>query len=217
MPSLRGGNMININKEEELKLANYLKELMNSSLDSNLSFDKFEEYCNFLKQSISLEMLEDPSLIANILLNSSVLLENKKDEVKYGVYVRYLKSIIAREVRNTLGGNGSFLKNEINEIRNKFENNTVTLYQFYSFCASVTLALIAQLDDIDYVGCLHTLQNVKVYTPKNADEYLAFQDFNSLLSKIKVEDNYDFLDDFHEALNNITSKSEKLQSNLNKR
>ena len=49
MPSLRGGNMININKEEELKLANYLKELMNSSLDSNLSFDKFEEYCNFLK------------------------------------------------------------------------------------------------------------------------------------------------------------------------
>lgn len=214
---LRGDRMSNINREDELKLANYLIELMNSSLDGNLSFDKYEEYCKFLKKAISSDVVEDPSLLANILLNASVVTGNKREEVKYGVYERYLKSIIAREVRKTLGGNGSFLKKEIKELRNRFDDSTITLYKFYSFCEKVNLALIAQLGDVDYVSCLHTLQTVKIYTPKSADEYMTLQEFNSILSSLEVENNDDFLDDFHKALNSIVSKSEELQSNLKRR
>ena len=206
--------MSNISKEDELKLANYLKELMNNSLDGDLLFDKYVEYCKFLKEAISSDVIEDPSLIANILLNASVVIDNKKEEIKYGVYERFLKSIIAKEVRKTLGGDGCFLKEDIKEIKKKLDNSTITMYQFYSFCEKIDLALLAQLEDVDYVGCLHTLQNAKVYTPKNADEYLALQDFNSLLSSIEVSNNEYFLDDLHKVLNSIVTKSENLKSNL---
>lgn len=209
--------MSNMTKEDEFKLANYLKELMNNSLDGDLLFDKYEEYCKFLKESISSDVIEDPSLIANILLNASVVIDNKKEEIKYGVYERFLKSIIAKEVRKTLGGDGCFLKKEIKEIKKKLDNNTITMYQLYIFCEKVNLALVAQLEDVDYASCLHTLQTVKVYTPKNADEYMALQEFNSILSSLEVENNGDFLDDFHKALNSIVSKSEELQSNLKRR
>lgn len=206
--------MSNMTKEDEFKLANYLKELMNNSLDGNLSFDKYEEYCKFLKEAISSDVVEDPSLIANILLNASVVIDNKKEEIKYGVYERFLKSIIAKEVRKTLGGDGCFLKKEIKEIKKKLDNNTITMYQLYIFCEKVNLALLAQLGDVDYASCLHTLQTVKVYTPKNADEYLALQNFNSLLSSIEVSNNEYFLDDLHKVLNSIVTKSKDLKSKL---
>lgn len=206
--------MSNMTKEDEFKLANYLKELMNNSLDGDLLFDKYEEYCKFLKESISSDVIEDPSLIANILLNASVVIDNKKEEIKYGVYERFLKSIIAKEVRKTLGGDGCFLKKEIKEIKKKLDNNTITMYQLYIFCENIDLALLAQLEDVDYAGCLHTLQNAKVYTPKNADEYLALQNFNSLLSSIEVSNNEYFLDDLHKVLNSIVTKSKDLKSKL---
>lgn len=206
--------MSDMTKEDEFKLANYLKELMNNSLDGDLLFDKYEEYCKFLKESISSDVIEDPSLIANILLNASVVIDNKKEEIKYGVYERFLKSIIAKEVRKTLGGDGCFLKKEIKEIKKKLDNNTITMYQLYIFCENIDLALLAQLEDVDYAGCLHTLQNAKVYTPKNADEYLALQNFNSLLSSIEVSNNEYFLDDLHKVLNSIVTKSKDLKSKL---
>lgn len=206
--------MSNMTKEDEFKLANYLKELMNNSLDGDLLFDKYEEYCKFLKEAISSDVIDDPSLIANILLNASVVIDNKKEEIKYGVYERFLKSIIAKEVRKTLGGDGCFLKKEIKEIKKKLDNNTITMYQLYIFCENIDLALLAQLEDVDYVGCLHTLQNAKVYTPKNADEYLALQNFNSLLSSIEVSNNEYFLDDLHKVLNSIVTKSKDLKSKL---
>lgn len=206
--------MSNMTKEDEFKLANYLKELMNNSLDGDLLFDKYEEYCKFLKESISSDVIEDSSLIANILLNASVVIDNKKEEIKYGVYERFLKSIIAKEVRKTLGGDGCFLKKEIKEIKKKLDNNTITMYQLYIFCENIDLALLAQLEDVYYAGCLHTLQNAKVYTPKNADEYLALQNFNSLLSSIEVSNNEYFLDDLHKVLNSIVTKSKDLKSKL---
>lgn len=206
--------MSNMTKDDEFKLANYLKELMNNSLDGDLFFDKYEEYCKFLNESISSDVIEDPSLIANILLNASVVIDNKKEEIKYGVYERFLKSIIAKEVRKTLGGDGYFLKKEIKEIKKKLDNNTITMYQLYIFCENIDLALLAQLEDVDYAGCLHTLQNAKVYTPKNADEYLALQNFNSLLSSIEVSNNEYFLDDLHKVLNSIVTKSKDLKSKL---
>jgi len=206
--------MSNMTKDDEFKLANYLKELMNNSLDGDLFFDKYEEYCKFLNESISSDVIEDPSLIANILLNASVVIDNKKEEIKYGVYERFLKSIIAKEVRKTLGGDGCFLKKEIKEIKKKLDNNTITMYQLYIFCENIDLALLAQLEDVDYAGCLHTLQNAKVYTPKNADEYLALQNFNSLLSSIEVSNNEYFLDDLHKVLNSIVTKSKDLKSKL---
>lgn len=153
-------------------LNNKLKSMQDDVVKNKIFFKTFEEYYNLLKGGISSGLLDKPLSFAFTLSFALVMPINTDEEAKVQEYIEDLKNIIANEIRNSLDGNGIMLAQELNNMQKNTSLYTITFKQYCDFCSALDLAIMAKLDNVDYMECVRTLQNAKVEPAKSYEEHI---------------------------------------------
>lgn len=146
-----------------------VKSIQEDILKNQISFKKFENAYYLLKAGSKAGLIDNP--LAFALTLSRVIVAN--DE-QYQSYAEDIKNIIAWEIRKSLGDNVNSLVDELNILQNKTSLYIISLNDYCSFCDKLELAMMAQIDNIDYVKCLDALIKAKMQEPKTYDEYIRY-------------------------------------------
>ena len=174
-------------KNEIEKLNKELSLIQNKISMYNISLKDFEDYYSILKSAISSGLLKDPLSFALTLSNASVIINTDDDEYKKKEYMNDLENIIANEIRKSLDGNGSILVQELNSMQDTINLYTITIGQLCNYYEKLRLAMMAKIDNIDYLACVRILQNANVEPPRALDEHIKLNDIQNKLSRIAIK------------------------------
>lgn len=175
------------NKVREM-LYKKLKSMQDDVLKNKISFKMFEEYYNLLKSGILSGLLDKPLSFVLTLSDAVVMpIDNDEKKEKLQIYIEDLKNIIANEIRKSLDGDGIMLAQELTNMQKTISLYTITLQQYCSFCEKIRLAMMAKLDNVDYMECVRTLQNAKVEPTKTYDEHIRLHNYQKKLSDIVTQ------------------------------
>lgn len=162
-----------------------LEQKREYNLKYKISFETFEGDYNFFKYVILNGLVDNYLPFALALLNAKIFpAETDIQEEKLNTYMEDLENIIASEIRKSLIDNGIVLTKELNNMQSNIIQYVITLNDYCNYCEKLELAMMAKLDDINYLELARTLQNARVESPKTYDEHVKYNSFSNRLSTI---------------------------------
>lgn len=165
-----------------------LKSMQKIVLMNNISFEMFEEYYNLLKRAISLGLLEKPLPFVLTLSDAAVMnITNDLKEEKIQEYREDLRKIVTNEIRKSLDGNEINLVQELNNFQKITSLYNITIQQYCDFCDKLSLAMMAKLDNVDYMECIRTLQRAKITPANTYDEHIRLHNYQRKLLDTAIQ------------------------------
>lgn len=172
---------LDFNKVKKI-LDEKIKTIEENIIKNKISFKTFEEYYILLKIGISSGLLDKPLSFALSLSFAFVMpIDTDERESKYEEYIEDLKDIIAKEIRKSLDNSGINLAQELLNRQKNASLYTITFTQYCDFCSALDLAIMAKLDNVDYMECIRTLQNAKIEPTKSYEEHIKLHKYQRRL------------------------------------
>ena len=175
---------INALKEQSKK---YLDSMKDDVFHNKIFYNEFSTYFTHLKMMIDNGLIINYLDYALALSNASVMILTDTEKEAYKENRKELKKLISKAVKTNLNDKKINLKAYFEQMKKIIEiNGYISIKQYISFCNSFSLALLAEIDDIDYLEIAKLLDGVKILESKEIQTYDENKKLNEYRQFIKA-------------------------------